>query len=188
MTHAKGKQRQRGHLTHPAVRLCDFVLNRLFDIEHNAAAGQPSGAASGLPGRALVRQRTDLVRKPAKIAFVVRRNMKVRKGMGAMGGGTNARAWHKETIPGIAPRLSPFSSTACRPLSGIHYQEQSISMNKDQVEGRVKEVKGKIKEVAGNLVGNETMEAWGKIQKTGGQAQAKFGDVKKDLKDARKSS
>ena len=60
-----------------------------------------------------------------------------------------------------------------------------MSMNKDQVEGRVKEVKGKIKEVAGNLVGNETMEAKGKIQKTLGEAQAKFGDVKKDLKDAK---
>ena len=63
-----------------------------------------------------------------------------------------------------------------------------MSMNKDQVEGRVKEVKGKIKEVAGNLVGNETMEAKGKIQKTLGQAQAKFGDVKKDLKDARRAA
>jgi len=63
-----------------------------------------------------------------------------------------------------------------------------MSMNKDQVAGRVKEAKGKIKEVAGNLVGNETMEAKGKIQKTVGQAQAKFGDVKQDLKDAKKSS
>ena len=63
-----------------------------------------------------------------------------------------------------------------------------MTMNKDQIEGRVKEVKGKIKEVAGNLVGNETMEAKGKIQKTLGKAQAKYGDVKKDLKDANKSS
>jgi uncharacterized protein YjbJ (UPF0337 family) len=61
-----------------------------------------------------------------------------------------------------------------------------MGINKDQVEGRVKEVKGKIKEVAGNLVGNETLEAKGKIQKTVGQAQAKFGDVKQDLKDAAK--
>ena len=40
-----------------------------------------------------------------------------------------------------------------------------MSMNKDQVKGRVKEVEGKIKEVAGKLVGNETLEAKGKIQK-----------------------
>lgn len=51
MTHANGKERQRGHLTHPAVKLCDLVPNRLFDIEHNAGAGQPSGAASDQAGR-----------------------------------------------------------------------------------------------------------------------------------------
>jgi len=82
----------------------------------------------------------------------------------------------------------PAFSSACRPFSGTRYQERVMSMNKDQVDGRIKEVKGKIKEVAGNLVGNETMEAKGKIQKTLGKAQAKFGDVKKDLKDAKKSS
>ena len=44
-----------------------------------------------------------------------------------------------------------------------------MGINKDQVEGRVKEAKGKIKEVAGKLVGNESMEAKGKIQKNLGQ-------------------
>lgn len=63
-----------------------------------------------------------------------------------------------------------------------------MSVNKDQVEGRVKEAKGKIKEVAGHLVGNEKMEVKGKIQKTLGQAQAKFGDVKQDVKDAKNSA
>jgi len=53
-----------------------------------------------------------------------------------------------------------------------------MSMNKDQVKGRVKEAKGKIKELAGKLVGNESLEAKGKVQKTLGKAQAKFGDVK----------
>jgi uncharacterized protein YjbJ (UPF0337 family) len=57
-------------------------------------------------------------------------------------------------------------------------------MNKDQVKGRVKEAQGKIKEVAGKLVGNEEMEAEGKVQKVLGEAQAKFGDVKEDVKDA----
>ena len=57
-------------------------------------------------------------------------------------------------------------------------------MNNDQVKGRVKEAKGKIKEVAGKLVGNEEMEAEGKVQKVLGEAQAKFGDVKEDVKDA----
>ena len=63
-----------------------------------------------------------------------------------------------------------------------------MSMNKDQVKGRVKEAEGKIKEVAGKLVGNESLEAKGKAEKILGHAQAKFGDVKQDVKDAKKSA
>jgi uncharacterized protein YjbJ (UPF0337 family) len=73
-------------------------------------------------------------------------------------------------------------------VSGRRHREQVMSTNKDQVDGRVKEAKGKLKEVTGNLVGNESMEAKGKLQKLTGQAQAKFGDVKQDLKDAKKGS
>ena len=40
-----------------------------------------------------------------------------------------------------------------------------MSMNKNQVKGRVKEVEGMIKEVAGKLVGNEKLEQKGKVQK-----------------------
>jgi uncharacterized protein YjbJ (UPF0337 family) len=79
-------------------------------------------------------------------------------------------------------------NTACRPSSGMNWQEQVMSMNKDQVKGRVKEAKGKIKELAGKLVGNESLEAKGKVQKTLGKAQAKFGDVKQDVKDAAKAA
>jgi uncharacterized protein YjbJ (UPF0337 family) len=57
-----------------------------------------------------------------------------------------------------------------------------MNMNKDQVKGRVKEAEGKIKQVAGKLVGNKTLEAKGVVQKTLGRAQAKFGDVKQDMK------
>jgi uncharacterized protein YjbJ (UPF0337 family) len=63
-----------------------------------------------------------------------------------------------------------------------------MSMNKDQVKGRVKEAEGKIKEAAGKLVGNEKMEAKGSAQKVLDRAQAKFGDVKRDVKEAKKSS
>jgi len=63
-----------------------------------------------------------------------------------------------------------------------------MNMNKDQIKGRVKEAKGKIKEVAGRLVGNEKLEEEGKVQKALGEAQAKFGDVKKDVKDSIKSA
>jgi uncharacterized protein YjbJ (UPF0337 family) len=63
-----------------------------------------------------------------------------------------------------------------------------MTMNKDQVKGRVKEAEGKIKEVAGKLVGNEKMEAKGKVEKVLGRAQAKFGDVKQDVKVAKKGA
>ncbi len=60
-----------------------------------------------------------------------------------------------------------------------------MSMNKDQVKGRIDETKGKIKELAGKLVGNEKLEAKGQVQQVVGKAQAKFGDVKKAVKDAK---
>ncbi len=63
-----------------------------------------------------------------------------------------------------------------------------MSINKDQVKGRVEEVKGKVKEVAGKLVGNEKLEVKGKVQKVVGEAQAKFGDVKHNLKGSKKSA
>jgi uncharacterized protein YjbJ (UPF0337 family) len=61
-----------------------------------------------------------------------------------------------------------------------------MSINKDQVKGRIKKAEGKLKEVAGGLLGNESLKARGKIQKTLGGAQAKFGDVKQNVKDSLK--
>ena len=60
-----------------------------------------------------------------------------------------------------------------------------MSTNKDKVKGRVNEAEGKMKELAGKLVGNEKLEAKGQAQKILGKAQAKFGDVKKAVKDAK---
>ena len=59
-----------------------------------------------------------------------------------------------------------------------------MSINKDQVKGRVTEAQGRIKEAAGDLVGNDRLKVKGKVQKTLGKAQAKYGDVKQDAKDA----
>jgi uncharacterized protein YjbJ (UPF0337 family) len=86
--------------------------------------------------------------------------------------------------PRYQAAVSPISRVraARGPFYRIHYQEPVMSMNKDQVKGRVKEAEGKIKEVAGKLVGNETLEAKGKIEKVLGVAQAKFGDVKQGVK------
>jgi uncharacterized protein YjbJ (UPF0337 family) len=80
--------------------------------------------------------------------------------------------------------LPGFLSRARRPLAGVCYQERVMSINKDQVKGRVEEVKGSIKEATGKLVGDATLEAKGNIQKNLGKVQAKVGDVKQDLKDS----
>lgn len=63
-----------------------------------------------------------------------------------------------------------------------------MSMNRDQVKGRIKEAKGNIKVAAGKLVGNEKLEQKGKAQKILGEGQAKFGDVKKDVKETVKKA
>jgi uncharacterized protein YjbJ (UPF0337 family) len=58
-----------------------------------------------------------------------------------------------------------------------------MSVNKDQVKGRIEEVKGAVKEAAGKLAGNGKLELEGNIQKNIGKVQAKVGDIKRDLKD-----
>jgi len=61
-----------------------------------------------------------------------------------------------------------------------------MSINKHQVKGRIKEAKGTIKEATGKLVGNKMLQAKGNIQKNLGKVQAKFGDLKKNVKDSLK--
>jgi uncharacterized protein YjbJ (UPF0337 family) len=61
---------------------------------------------------------------------------------------------------------------------------KGITMNKDQVKGRVEQVKGSVKEATGKVVGNKDLEAEGKIDKATGKVQATYGDLKKDVKDA----
>jgi uncharacterized protein YjbJ (UPF0337 family) len=74
------------------------------------------------------------------------------------------------------------SGTACWPYASLHRQEHVMFVNKDQIKGRAKEAKGKVKEVTGSLVGNTKLETRGKIEKNLGKVQAKFGDIKQDLK------
>jgi uncharacterized protein YjbJ (UPF0337 family) len=67
-----------------------------------------------------------------------------------------------------------------------------MGINKDQVDGRVKEATGKVQEVAGRAVGNSTQELKGKVKKNVGAAQAELGDAKErfksNLKDADKDT
>lgn len=61
-----------------------------------------------------------------------------------------------------------------------------MNVNKDQVKGRTNEVEGKIKEVAGKVLGDKELEVKGKVQEIGGEAQAKLGDVRRDMKESAK--
>jgi uncharacterized protein YjbJ (UPF0337 family) len=88
---------------------------------------------------------------------------------------------------GVAPKGSGLSASPVAAGRGALWGDV-MGMNKDQVQGRVKEAKGKIREAAGKLVGNESLQAKGKAQKTLGKAQAKFGDVKQDVKAAKKGA
>jgi len=63
-----------------------------------------------------------------------------------------------------------------------------MDVNKDQVKGRTKEVEGKINEVTGKVLGDKKLEVKGKIQQIGGEARAKLGDVRQNVKDASKSN
>lgn len=67
-----------------------------------------------------------------------------------------------------------------RSIIDIRYQE--MTMNKDQIKGRVKEAKGKAKEVAGKVVDDKDLEEEGMVEKTIGKVQAGYGDLKDDLK------
>ena len=46
------------------------------------------------------------------------------------------------------------------------------------------QAEGTIKEAAGKLVGNEKLEAKGKLEQIVGKAQVKAGDLKQEVKDA----
>ncbi len=55
------------------------------------------------------------------------------------------------------------------------------SSTKDNAEGTMHQVKGKIKETAGKIVGNDDLEAEGKIENLDGKIQEKVGEFKKIL-------
>ena len=58
-----------------------------------------------------------------------------------------------------------------------------MSMNKDQITGRVEEAKGAIKETAGKAMGSAKVETTGAAEKHLGSAQAKVGDLKQAHKE-----
>ncbi|MDD5266094.1 MAG: CsbD family protein [Methylococcales bacterium] len=59
--------------------------------------------------------------------------------------------------------------------------QEAAPINKDQVNGRVKEAQGSVKEVTGKVLDDKGMEMDGNIQKNMGKIQAGYGDLKQDV-------
>ena len=56
-------------------------------------------------------------------------------------------------------------------------------VDKNEIKGGAKELGGKIKETAGRAVGNERLEAEGKVDQVEGKTQKNYGKVKDAVKD-----
>jgi uncharacterized protein YjbJ (UPF0337 family) len=72
---------------------------------------------------------------------------------------------------------------ACHSPARLNTGVRIMGINKDQVEGRVKEVAGKVQEVAGKAAGSLSEQAKGMANQVAGKAQAKFGDAKETVKE-----
>ena len=55
-------------------------------------------------------------------------------------------------------------------------------MNRDRVEGSVKQAKGSLKEAVGKATGNRRLQGKGAVEKTAGKVQNAVGGVKDSLK------
>lgn len=94
-----------------------------------------------------------------------------------------SRQYHKglQRSCGGAPRKA---TTSClTPMSGVQPME-CIVMDKNRVEGAVKQVKGSVKEVAGKVTGSTSTELEGKAEKTAGKVQSAVGKARDDVRDA----
>ena len=67
-------------------------------------------------------------------------------------------------------------------MAATSRSDEETVMNKDQVKGRIEKAKGKIRELTGMIAGNNTLEHNGRIGKTLGSVQARYGDRKEDRK------
>lgn len=57
-------------------------------------------------------------------------------------------------------------------------------MNKNQVNGTVKDLTGKVQEQAGKLVGNKDQQAKGLVKQVEGKSEKALGNAKEVIKDA----
>ncbi len=61
---------------------------------------------------------------------------------------------------------------------------KELTMNKDQVNGKLQDIGGKIQEEAGKIVGNKEQQVKGLSNQVEGKTQEKLGDLKEAAKDA----
>jgi uncharacterized protein YjbJ (UPF0337 family) len=60
--------------------------------------------------------------------------------------------------------------------------EESHQMDKDRVEGSLKQAKGNVKEAAGKVTGDTKLQAEGKADKAAGKVQNAVGGLKDQLR------
>jgi uncharacterized protein YjbJ (UPF0337 family) len=58
-------------------------------------------------------------------------------------------------------------------------------MNKDQVEGAIKDVAGKVQQKVGEVLGSQSQEVKGLGKQIEGKVQQVLGDAKEQIKDAK---
>ena len=81
-------------------------------------------------------------------------------------------------------KIEPIKSLFCvRPTRAVLFVGEQI-MDKDRIEGSVKEIKGKIKEVAGKVLGDAKLETEGKADQIAGKVQNAAGGIKDTVKGA----
>jgi uncharacterized protein YjbJ (UPF0337 family) len=73
-------------------------------------------------------------------------------------------------------------------LPALRSKEICMGINKDQVEGRVKEAVGKVQEAAGKAVNSQQQQAKGLAKEVAGAAQKTYGDAKEAVKNHMKDS
>jgi uncharacterized protein YjbJ (UPF0337 family) len=81
-----------------------------------------------------------------------------------------------------AMRDTPYSGFNAWPSGMCFFKE--LTMNKDQVNGKLQDIGGKIQEKAGELVGNPEQQVKGLKNQVEGKTQEKLGDLKEAVKDA----
>lgn len=62
-------------------------------------------------------------------------------------------------------------------VRAIENRLTEVTMNRNQVKGRVRQQTGQIRQMIGKLFGNKRMQAQGGVEKAGGKIQSGYGDA-----------